>query len=140
MSNNNNAKTKAEPILPLVNVKKDEDLPEPKTIGLTLAVNPADIANSAKYKFKQRVLNGTEDLRTVLDWRKSASQCITGMGLQTGPSQYGFVKSIVENSALTLFETAATKGASEARSARALAAPANQRATIRASALEDEDN
>lgn len=62
------------------------------------------------------------------------------MRLQTGSSQYSFLKSIVENSAQTLFETLTTKRASETRAGRTLAAPNNQRTAIRASALEDEDN
>ena len=75
---------KKQTLLPLVPEEEDADAP---TKTYTMDTDPGGANGGAKYKMSCRVLDGTESLRTMLNWKKQWDEVVQGLNLMTyGPA------------------------------------------------------
>lgn len=91
---------KNEPLLPLVPDPLDEMTNE-NSVSYQLLTNPAD-PNSPKYKKSVRVLDGSENPRTVLRWARDVHQVLRGLAVTDGTPQYQIMLDLVSSSAAAL--------------------------------------
>ena len=70
--------TKQPPILSLTIEIDDEEKPKGKTVSHSLRVNPTD-ADSNTYKSSILVLDGTEDVRTIINHPTEINRVLTGL-------------------------------------------------------------
>ena len=69
---------------PLLSLVPEDDVPltRENSIQLELKTNPTEDA-SPKYKMSMRILEGSEDVRTILRWRRDLEQVTHGLNLTT---------------------------------------------------------
>ena len=78
-------RNKAKPLLPLV-PEPAEELRKDQMVSLELYSDPANKATSPKYKFSMQIVEGTEEVRTLLNWVQNISIVLTGMDITTAVS------------------------------------------------------
>ena len=108
-------------LLPLVPTMDTEELSKTNSITFELRSIPTD-ADSAKYKVIVRILQGTEDLRTIITFRKDVAKVLAGLNLTTYATQVPILRSMMRSNPLASFNAALTDAASEAMMTAALAA------------------
>ena len=122
--NTHSEKTKADTrsthILPLV-PSEPEELRKDQTSSFSLRVNPTD-PESVTYKFSMQIIEGTEDVRTVLTWKTNVEKVLNGFNVTTGPSMKQMIENLCKHTARSLFDSAWQNHATLKREARALAA------------------
>ena len=124
------SRTPMKALLPLVPLGEEEPLTKANSVTFELLSNPADPA-SAKYKMQARVLNGDEDLRTMINWRKSALAVILGLNINTRAPMMGIMRTVLKGTALSYFEASMVAQAATARqAARDAAADPAARAAV----------
>ena len=69
IDNESSKLNKGNGLLPLIPAEA-MPLTKDNSIGLLLATDAADMANSPKFKMQARILNGGEDVRTILSWKQ----------------------------------------------------------------------
>ena len=77
INNHTNKNNLEAPLLTLVPSK--ETLTKSNSTVFELRVNPAD-ANSPTHQEAVRILNGTEGVRTILEWHSNLDMCWGGLG------------------------------------------------------------
>ena len=117
LNNDAKSKSKIEALLPLVPIES-KALLERETIILTLSVNPAD-QDSPKYKAKFLVLQGDEDVRTLLLWKEDIGKISTGLAIGQGDDRKRMIDGLLKGTPRTLFDAAVTTHATALRSTRA---------------------
>ena len=117
-------------------------LTKENSIGLSLSTNPAD-DNAPKFKLQARILDGSEDVRSVLEWSKNLPRIFEGLNLNgngDGPNQVNMIRNLLAGTARTLFDTELTTAQTAERTCRADAANAGARAAIRNQDVDHDDN
>ena len=66
-------------LLPLVPVAPSQ-LTSHNSVSFSLLSDPAD-NDSPKYKVTQRIINGSEDIRTLIEWMKDCTKILGGLNL-----------------------------------------------------------
>ena len=92
-------------LLPLVPTMDTEELSKTNSITFELRSIPTD-ADSAKYKVIVRILQGTEDLRTIITFRKEVAKVLAGLNLTTYATQVPILRSMMRSNPLTSFNAA----------------------------------
>ena len=90
-------KGKVPPPLPLEITK--EELGE-KKLTFKLLSNPAD-PDSAKISKTVRIIDGSEELRTIIQWKIDSKTVCAGLNLTTGPTINGILEQLMTGSAST---------------------------------------
>ena len=124
----NDASSK-KPLLPLV-PEDPEELTGATSRTFLLRTNPAD-PDCSKYKFQARVIQGKEDVRTILRWFSDCTKICSGHGATTFVAQEQLYLTVLDGAAKTVFLSsvvAAAKGRYDQD--LAAAADANARNTI----------
>ena len=125
----NDKPTKKAPLLPLVPDPLDEMSSE-NSISYSLRTDPTD-ADSSTYKKYVRVLDGSENPRTVLKWAADTAQVLRGLNVTNGPNQYQMLGDQMTSSALAIFRQKAETLGVAAKAAAVTAEPdATARRTI----------
>ena len=94
---------KKQTLLPLVPEEEDADAP---TKTYTMDTDPGGANGGAKYKMSCRVLDGTESLRTMLNWKKQWDEVVQGLNLTTYGPAVQISRTLLQGRALTLFNSA----------------------------------
>ena len=97
----NDVTLRKDQVLALVPPGKTQ-LSKEDSIMVELYTDPAD-TSSAKYKFAQRILKGTEEIHVLLQWRKDGQRVITGLALKQGTPQLHMWRSMLTGTILTVF-------------------------------------
>ena len=92
--------TKQPPILPLT--LEEDSSSERKTVSHTLRIKPAD-NGSATYKMSTLVLNGTENVRTIIKHPSDIKKVLIGLNCTDIADKVTFVRTLLEGNALTQF-------------------------------------
>jgi len=93
--------TKQPPILPLTIDDADEE-PKGKTVSHSLRVDPTN-ADSNTYKSVVHVLDGTEDVRTIIKHPTEMNRVTTGLNATTIASKLQIARTLLTGNALTQF-------------------------------------
>ena len=104
------SETKA--ILPLV-PDKVEQVPSSQMITHTLRSTPTD-ADSPKYKVVIAILQGDEDCRSIINWRKDAQKILTGLAVTTHNPALAILDTLMAETPRAMF----TDGVQKAKIAR----------------------
>ncbi len=107
-----NEGSKSAPLLPLLPSEEDK-LDASNSKIFTLLTDPAN-NDSAKYKTSCRVLEGTESVRAVIQWRKAVSEVVIGLNATTAATQFRICSAVLKGMALTNFQHAMTDRATGA--------------------------
>ena len=94
--------------LPLTPIEDEEVEDKSKLASFKLLSNPAD-ANSPKYSFSMRKLDGTENLRQVILWVKNVRRVIDGMRIQAPMAQHAMILQLCSGAAQTDYTTQSEK-------------------------------
>ena len=105
--NGNDSKPTKEALLPLVPTKEDEDLPSGSSVQFLLRSDPAD-ADSPKYKVACRVLQGDEDVRTMIRWCLDTDRVLNGLNVTTYGPRIQMVETMMRGTPLTIFQVSLT--------------------------------
>ena len=73
---------KPEPLLPLQDDPELYRLDKTNSVSWDLLTDPTD-ANSAKYRFQARILQGNETARQMVHWKLDVEKVYTGLGVTT---------------------------------------------------------
>ena len=92
---------KKAPLLPLVPDHEDT-MNSGNSLSYSLRTVPTD-ADSAHYKKYIRVITGSEDIRTVIQWRRNIEEVIKGLNVTEGPAQHNLLCNMTSGSAHSLF-------------------------------------
>ena len=82
-----------------------EELNKTNSRSFELRTVPTD-ADSAKYKTNIRIINGSEDIRTLVQWKKDTQRVIDGFNLQGYQNQTKMIETIISGSAKQLWNNA----------------------------------
>jgi hypothetical protein len=130
---------KTKPLLPLL-PEPMEELKKNQIVTLELYTDPANKATSPKYKFTMQLIEGTEDVRTVIQWITNITTVLQGMDITTAVNTRQMVEQLTRSTARSIFKQAWEKNGNEAKAlalATAIAAGDNAaEAAARAAALE----
>ena len=113
---NNNAR-----LLPLVPDGTKERTKD-NSVQLELMTNPAAPAASPKYKMMVLVLNGDEDIRTIIEWTRDFEKVVAGMAIAGALQQSQMAESLLKGTAAMLFKNELVKRQETRRETAALAA------------------
>jgi hypothetical protein len=91
-----------DPILPLRWDPSEHQASKEKTRSFELRTVPTD-ANSPKYKMVARVLDGTEHLRTCLQWIIDLDKIFKGLNIITSLSKAALTKELLQDGARTVY-------------------------------------
>ena len=151
LSEKTKAEAKSTHILPLV-PSEPEELRKDQTSSFSLRVDPTD-PDSVTYKFSMQVIEGTEEVRTILSWKTNVDKVLVGFNITTGAAQKQMIDNLCKHTAKALFEQTWNAAARLVRERRAVQAreasaagggnPAAQQAAYEAianTALLDADN
>ena len=94
--------TKFPALLSLVLEKGDEDKPKGKSMSHSLRVSPTD-ANSTTYKTYVHVLDGSEDVRTIIKHPEEINRVLTGLNVTTVANKMLLIRTLLTGNALTQF-------------------------------------
>ena len=95
--------TKQPPILSLTIEIDDEEKPKGKTVSHSLRVNPTD-ADSNTYKSSILVLDGTEDVRTIIKHPTEIDRVLTGLNATEIGNKLRVARTLLTGNALTQFD------------------------------------
>ena len=95
--------TKQPPILSLTIEIDDEEKPKGKTVSHSLRVNPTD-ADSNTYKSSILVLDGTEDVRTIIKHPTEINRVLTGLNATEIGNKLRVARTLLTGNALTQFD------------------------------------
>ena len=95
--------TKQPPILSLTIKIDDEEKPKGKTVSHSLRVNPTD-ADSNTYKSSILVLDGTEDVRTIIKHPTEINRVLTGLNATEIGNKLRVARTLLTGNALTQFD------------------------------------
>lgn len=98
-------RNKAKPLLPLV-PEPPEELRKDQMVSLELYSDPANKATSPKYKFSMQIVEGTEEVRTLLNWVQNISIVLTGMDITTAVNTRQMVYQLCRGTARSIFQQA----------------------------------
>ena len=130
-SKNDTGTAKREALLPLVPIPSEE-MNSSNSVSYLLRVKPSD-NDSPTYKKYVRVLSGSEDVRTVIQWSRDQAACITGLNLTDVGDQYTLTLNLLQGSAKTVYDTCITDRCEDTRRVQVAAAADNAaRAAVRA--------
>ena len=96
-------RNKAKPLLPLV-PEPPEELRKDQMVSLELYSDPANKDTSPKYKFSMQIVEGTEDVRTLLNWVQNISIVLTGMDITTAVNTKQMVYQLCRSTARSIFQ------------------------------------
>jgi hypothetical protein len=96
--------TKQPPILSLT-IDDDEETSKGKTVKHSLRVNPADV-DSNMYKSSILVLDGTEDVRTIIKHPSEINRVLVGLNVTTITNKLRVAHTLLTGNALTQFNAA----------------------------------
>ena len=131
VSSKNNPGTKREALLPLVPLPAVE-MNSSNSVSYLLRIKPSD-ADSPTHKKYVRILTGSEDVRTVIQWANDQTACITGLDLTDVGDQYTLTLNLLKGSAKTIYDTVIQARCEATRAQQVIAAPDNAaRAAVRA--------
>ena len=102
LSSANKANKDKNVILPLVPMEQEE-AKSTQTVTHTLRSTPAD-ADSPKYKVTIPILQGGEDCRTVIMWRKNVLRVIHGLNVTDHDAAIPIVETLIQGSPLAIFQ------------------------------------
>ncbi len=89
--------------LPLVpDTSEDNVLDKSNSVTYELRTIPGD-NNSASYKRVLRILNGTEDIRTIIMWYKEITPLLTGLNVREYEPQCAIVRTLLKGNCLSNF-------------------------------------
>jgi hypothetical protein len=91
-----------DPILPLRWNPDEHQAPKEKSRTFELRTNPTD-ANSPKYKIVARVLDGTEHLRTCIQWILDLEKIHKGLNVNNAIAKVALTKELLQDTALTVY-------------------------------------
>ena len=91
------------PLLPLV-PEDPEDMTGSNSRQFLLLTDPAN-ADSAKYKFYARIIQGKEDVRTIIRWSSDAEKVVVGLNATTYLPQERLYLTMLDGAALTVFKS-----------------------------------
>ena len=97
----NHFSKKYDAILPLVPQPKSKT-DKTNTRTFEVYTDPSD-TNSIRTKRTVRVLQGDEDLRTVIEWYKETGELIHGLGLTSGPAMANITLQLVNGVAKSYY-------------------------------------
>ena len=113
------ASLKGVPVLTLI-PEEEEPCTKENSIIVELLSTPT-VATSAKYKFCQRILKGSENTRTVLKWKRDGEKVIAGLAIVDQVAKRNMWKTMMTGLPATLYNgkgrtltTAAREAAAEA--------------------------
>ena len=107
-------------ILPLV-PEKAEKVSSSQTITHTLRSTPTD-ADSPKYKVVINILQGDEDCRSIINWRKDAQKILTGLAVTTHNPALAILDTLMAETPRALFTDGVQKAKTANWEARVLGA------------------
>lgn len=90
------------PLLPLVPDKTIENLNKDNSVTYNLRTNPGD-ANSPTYKATIRVLEGSESVRLILQWKRDALRVVEGLNITTIDNKIRIVTTLMKGSPRNIF-------------------------------------
>ena len=125
------AATSSQPIkaiLPLVPDPEVDPLDKKNSVVYELRTVPGD-ANSAKYKKTARIINGTESVRTLIEWYKDISSILTGLNVTTFNSQIAIIRTMTVGTVCSSFDSIVSEKRREDRQEQADAALLNAQVT-----------
>ena len=113
-------------IITLEPSKEDGALTSENSATFSLLSRPAE-ADSAKYKKQCRILQGTESVRTIVDWYLQVQKVMHGLAVTTYATMLPIVEACLEGTALIVFQSA-LQTLLEARMEERIAAAINEAA------------
>lgn len=129
--------SKAKPLLPLV-PEAEPELRKDQMVSLDLYSDPANRATSPKYKFTMQLLEGTEDVRTLLTWVQNVNTVLTGMNITAAVNVRQMVDRLCRGTARTIFRQAWDSiGGAAKQQAHDDAADAAAKAAVNARAIHE---
>ena len=127
---NDYTKAAAKSVLPLV-PEKEEEVSSDRMVTHTLYSDPENPDDSPKYKVTVRILQGDEDARALIKWRKAVNRVLSGLGIDTQPAAVPIVETMMTGTPQALFNEGIEAAMRARRAARAAAAAnANARNAI----------
>ena len=110
-------------LIPLVPPPSEDDLNKDNSTSFSLRTDRAN-ADSPSYKIHCRILQGGEDLAVILQWRRSVTRVLKGLGLTTLRPSINIVETMMRGTPLSLFRAAIALEAQYAYDAAIEAVPA----------------
>ena len=86
---------KPEPLLPLQDNPELYRLDKTNSVSWDLLMDPMD-ANSAKYRFQARILQGNETARQMVHWKLDVEKVCTGLGVGTVATQQSIMEAMMQ--------------------------------------------
>ena len=103
----NDTKPTKEALLPLVPKKEDEGLSSESSVQFALLSNPAD-TDSPKYKVTCRILQGDEDIRTMIRWCVDVDRVTAGLNIADYGPRIQIAETMMRGTPLTVFQVSLT--------------------------------
>ena len=103
ITNNTNAKATNKIVLPLV-PDKTKEVSSDQKVSHTLYSDPANADTSPKYKVTVCILQGDEDARELIAWRKAVNDVLTGLGINTQAAAVPIVQTMMSGTPQSLFD------------------------------------
>ena len=119
------------PLIPTAATERTKD----NSVQLELMTDPANAAASPKYKMMVFVLNGDEDIRTVITWQQDLKKVLHGLNITQPLNMIHMTESLLKGTALMLFRNACTALMTARHEAAAVAAQAAAGAAANAGQL-----
>ncbi len=128
------------PPLPLVPEETKEELTSENSATFQLRSTPTN-PDSPKYKFAVRILKGTETPREMIKWFTATNKVIHGLNITGYADGVAIAETLLESTALMLFQKSLTDQKTERQRYRLETAPDDAtRATIRTNGVQHADN
>ena len=93
---------KPEPLLPLQDDPELYRLDKTNSVSWDLLTDPAD-ANSAKYRFQARILQGNETARQMIRWRLDVEKVCIGLGVTAVATQQPIMEAMMRQGPKSAF-------------------------------------
>ena len=94
---------KPKPLLPLI-PEPAEELRKGQMVTLELYSDPSTKATSPKYKFSMQIVEGTEEVRILLNWVQNISIVLTGMDITSAINTKQMVYPLCRGTAWSIFQ------------------------------------
>ena len=121
LSDDKSKKSQNSQLLPLVPDAMKEHTKD-NSIQLELMTDPANPNTSPKYKMMFFVLNGDEDVRTIVQWQQDLLKVYHGLNIQDALNRSLMAESLLKGTAKMLFRNELNRLSVEIREAAAVAA------------------
>lgn len=112
------------PLLTLVPITALEELSKENSTTFSLHTDVAD-NDSPTYKVNVRILQGDEELRALLRWKRTVLQIIEGLGINAVGAKMQVLETMMRGTPVTLFRSSMTSQGNAALDAAVLAVPAD---------------